>query len=127
MLILICGIPNAGKTTYSKQFKNVLHQDDIGTIDNIVNRIKQIDGDVIIEGYFGTSEIRKQVLSAYHGNANCIFIDISIEESIQRESRHRHPSILRNASMRFETPSLNEGWNKIIIIKGDNYVKSSSK
>ena len=27
-ITLICGLPNAGKTTYSRQFENVIHLDD---------------------------------------------------------------------------------------------------
>lgn len=122
MITMICGLPNAGKTTFSKQYKNALHQDDIGTIENIINAINQIDGDVVIEGYFATCDERKRVISAYNGNAKCIFIDISVEESIRRENRNRHPQMLKNASRFFEPPTLNEGWDEIIIIRGDKKI-----
>lgn len=127
MITMICGLPNAGKTTFSKQYKDALHQDDIGTMDNIINAINQIDGDVVIEGYFGTCDERKRVISAYNGNAKCIFIDISVEESIRRENRNRHPQMLKNASKFFEPPTLNEGWDEIIIIRGENNVERSSR
>lgn len=120
---MICGLPNAGKTTYSKRYEDALHQDEIGTIANIVKAIEQISGDVVIEGYFGTKEERSRVISAYNGNVKCIFIDISIEESIRRENRNRHPQILRNASRFFEPPTLDEGWDEIIIIRGDDNVE----
>lgn len=122
---MICGLPNAGKTTYSKQYENALHQDDIGTIRNIVGVVEQIDGDAVIEGYFGTRDERHKVLSAYKGDVKCIFIDISVEESIKREDRNRHPQILRNASRFFEPPTIDEGWKEIVIIRGDEVERIS--
>lgn len=119
MLTMICGLPNAGKTTYSKRYKNVLHYDEIGTTTNVVKAIEKVNGDVVVEGYFGTSNERKKVISAYGGKKRCIFIDIPLEESIRRENRNRHPQILKNASRFFETPSYSEGWDEIIVI-GDN-------
>ena len=120
MLTLICGLPNAGKTTYSKQYGDVLHQDDIGTTTNCVKAIEQINGDVVIEGFFGTQEARSRVRSAHKGKAKCIFLDISTEESIRRENRNRHPQILKNASRFFEPPSYSEGWDEIIVIGEEN-------
>ena len=116
MLTMICGFPNAGKTTYSKQYSNPLHQDDIGAIDRTIDIIKQIDGDVVIEGYFGTKDARSRVRSAHKGRAKCILLDISVEESIRREDRNRHPQILRNAARFFEPPTYSEGWDEIIVI-----------
>ena len=75
--------------------------------------------DVEIEGYFGTVNERSRVRSAHKGEARCIFIDISVEESIRRENRNRHPQILRNAARFFEPPTLDEGWDEIITIRGD--------
>lgn len=119
MLTMICGLPNAGKTTYSKQFNNVLHQDNIGTISNIVSVIKPMD-DIIIEGYFSRRNERDRVRTAHKGYAKCIFIDISVEESIKRENRNRNPQILRNAARFFEPPTIEEGWDEIIIIRGEH-------
>ena len=118
MLTLICGLPNAGKTTYSKRFDNPLHLDDIGTADNVIDKMKQLNGDVVVEGFFRTSADRKKIRSAYSGDAVCIFIDISVDESIKRENRKRHPSILRNASKKFEPPTLDEGWDEIRVMRG---------
>lgn len=121
MLTMICGLPNAGKTT---RFKDALHQDDIGTIDRIISTIKPMD-DVVIEGYFGRRNERDRVRESHDGYARCIFIDISVEESIRRENRNRHPQILRNASRFFEPPTLDEGWDEIIIIRGDEIERIS--
>lgn len=118
MLTLICGLPNAGKTTFSLQFDKPLHLDEIGTADSVIDMMKQIDGDVVVEGFFGKSDDRRKIRSEYNGEAVCIFIDISVDESIKRENRNRHPGILRNAAMYFEQPTYGEGWNKIIHIGG---------
>lgn len=115
MLTLICGLPNAGKTTH---YADALHQDEIGTIDRIISTIKDMP-DVTIEGYFGTVKERSRVMSAHKDKAKCIFIDISADESIRRENRNRHPQILRNAARFFEPPTLSEGWDEIITIRGD--------
>ena len=121
MLTMICGLPNAGKTTFSKRFANALHQDDIGTLNRVIDVIKQTNGDVVAEGYFGRSEERERVLATQSGWKRCIFIDVTTDESIQREDRNRHPQILRNASMFFEPPTYSEGWDEIIIIRSDSY------
>ena len=121
MLTMICGLPNAGKTTFSKRFANALHQDDIGTLNRVIDAIKQTNGDVVAEGYFGRSEERERVLATQSGWKRCIFIDVTTDESIQREDRNRHPQILRNASSFFEPPTYSEGWDEIIIIRSDSY------
>lgn len=120
MLMLICGIPNAGKTTYSSRFDNALHLDEIGATDKVIGKMRQIDGDVVVEGYFGNAESRRKVRSAYGGEARCVFIDISVDESIKREKRNRHEAILRNASRFFEPPTLDEGWDEIIVIREED-------
>ena len=127
MLTMICGIPNAGKTTFSKRYENALHLDDIGTIDRVVETISGMDGDVIIEGYFGKKESRDRVRAAHKGRSRCIFLDVSIEESIRREDRNRHSQILRNAERFFEPPTYSEGWDEIIIIEENNVESISDK
>lgn len=114
MLTLICGLPNAGKTT---GHPDALHQDEIGTTENVCAAISQIDGDATIEGYFGTHDVRRRVLDAYDGPARCVFIDITVEESIRREDRNRHEAILHNAAQLFEPPTYAEGWDEIEVIR----------
>lgn len=126
MLTMICGLPNAGKTTYSKRFDNTLHQDDIGRINRIVEMIGHKDN-VVIEGYFGRRHERDRVREAHKGYTKCIFLDISVDESIKREDRNRHPQILRNAARFFEPPTYDEGWDEIIIMEDNNDESISNK
>lgn len=93
----------------------------MGTLNHIVEIIEQKNNnDVIIEGYFGTKEDRCKIINAYNGCAKCIFINITVDESIRREDRNRNPQILRNAFKFFEPPTLDEGWEKIIVIEEKN-------
>lgn len=114
MLTLICGLPNAGKTT---GYPDALHQDEIGTTENVCAAISRIDGDATIEGCFPTAKCRRKVREAYRGAARCVFIDISVEESVRREDRNRHETILRNAARFFEPPTYAEGWDEIEVIR----------
>ena len=127
MLTMICGLPNAGKTSLSSKYGNVLHQDEIGTIDRIISAINQMHGDVIIEGYFGRTDERQRIISSYKGKAKCLFIDITVEESIKRENRNRRPQMLRNAARFFEPPTYDEGWDEILVLRGDDNEQRSSR
>ena len=126
MLLLITGLPNAGKTTLSNKYEEVIHQDDIGSIDKICQKVASTDN-AVLEGVFFKTEQRKKIIRAYQGGIKkCIFIDISLDESIKRENRNRHPLILKNAFNHYEPPTLDEGWDEIIIIRGDDNVESIS-
>lgn len=114
MLTLICGIPNAGKTT---RYPDALHLDEIGFIQTARRIVKGISNDVVIEGVFAKPEQRMAIRSAYDGSARCIFIDISADESIRRETRNRPDAILRNAARLFEPPTYAEGWDEIEVIR----------
>lgn len=114
MLTLVCGLPNAGKTT---GYPDALHQDELGAIENVCAAVSQLDGDAVVEGYFPTADGRRRVREAYGGAARCVFIDITAEESIRRERRNRPAGVLRNAARFFEPPTYAEGWDEIQRIK----------
>ena len=120
MLTLICGIPNAGKTT---KYPNALHLDEIGFIQTARELIKNMNEDVIIEGVFAKPEQRKAICTAYNGFTKCIFIDIPINESIRRETRNRPDWLLRNVVEHFEPPTCSEGWDEIEIIKWEENIR----
>lgn len=130
MLVLICGIPNAGKTTYSSRYKNVIHTDDVvpsgrGHHQTVRDMVANED-DVCVEGTFIIARHRKKLAEAYNGNRKvCIWLDTPLDECIKREDRGRGTLITRNCSALFEPPTLDEGWDEIIIIRGD-YEQSSS-
>lgn len=130
MITLICGRCQAGKTTYSKRFENVIHLDTVAIrgrdrypkVLEIVSR--QMD-DIIVEGVYEKAEYRTELLHAYKGfGARCIWIDTPVEVIAERmQSRFSHPHMKQNEYLvvpkHFEPPTYSEGWDEIIILKGD--------
>ena len=115
MLTLICGHSRAGKTTYSQRFDNVIHLDDVHSTSKVISRIRDVVGDVVVEGIYYSPRERKELLSAYKGKGTrCICLDTPKEireERMGRIIKHDYP---------FRIPTLDEGWDEIIIIRGDD-------
>lgn len=110
MLTLICGLPNAGKTTYSQKFQNVLHADDYANIDDLLKLISKNIKNICVEGIFMTQYSRKRLLNVYNGNkTKCIFIDTPLGICLKRENRKRLLQVIRNCSDIFESPTYSEG------------------
>lgn len=114
MLVLICGLPRAGKTTYSKQFENkykVLHLDNT-TIKNVRDTVSQTTDDIVVEGVFHESILRKHLVSRYKGNyKKCIWLDTPTEI---KQTRYKYKKCLE---FPFEPPTYEEGWDEIIVLK----------
>lgn len=129
-MILICGLPNAGKTTYSIQFPNVIHFDDIPhktakqQFIQCNQLVAEADEDIVVEGVYNTSKRRKELLEACKNKQHkvCIWIDTPIEECIERELKYRQRSIniIYSHNRFFEPPTYDEGWDEIIIVKGQS-------
>ena len=117
MLTLICGMPNAGKTTYSKQFANVIHLDDVGRPSKVADMVRGMTGDVVVEGVFGMPRNRMRLVDAYDGPTRCIFLDVPFDEILRREDRGRAEWLLRNAAKHFTPPAHDEGWDEIEVIR----------
>lgn len=121
MMTLIMGQPNAGKTTYSKRFENVIHLDDLPSprFTNCQKIVTDGNVDIVVEGIYNTVERRKRLLGAsqHHDRKVCIWLDTSDEERIRRG--------VRLPTQNLEPPSLDEGWDEIIRI-GDIYEQSSN-
>lgn len=124
MLTLICGLPNAGKTTYSSKYDTVIHFDDIprkgGQFENCNKRASEVKGDVCVEGVYNSARRRKQLLEAckHQDRKVCIWIDTPLEECIRRECEYRkRPIGMVHAHRKsFEPPTLEEGWDEVIVI-----------
>lgn len=130
MLTLIIGVPNAGKTTFSKNFKNVLHADEIRPTKEVpfmkavCNAVSEADA-ICVEGLFMTARHRRPVVEAYKGNDEkvCVWLNYPLEECIAREDRGRKEALVRDSHMVFEPPTYEEGWDRIVIITGDEMTK----
>lgn len=120
-MILICGIPNAGKTTYSERYENVIHFDRIlGRYrwDKVVEAVKQ-DNSVVVEGVYGKASERKRLVEASVEPSTCIWLDTPLDVCVDRErnGRNRSENMVIWASEDFEEPTYDEGWYEIIRIK----------
>lgn len=114
MLTLICGHSRAGKTTYSQRFDNVIHLDDTHSTRKVREKVGRVVGDVVVEGIYYNPIDRVALLEAYRGEGTrCICLDTPREVREQRMGhaiRHDYP---------FRIPAYSEGWDEIIVIRGD--------
>ena len=121
MMILVCGMPRAGKTTYSKRFKDipVVHADECHTFSNLLKTIKRHE-DVVVDGIFHEPFNRKSLLQHRPNEySKCIWLDTPIEV---RKSRQGYSTF---SPRHFKPPTFEEGWDEIIIIRGEDDVKRS--
>ena len=127
MLTLICGLPNAGKTTYSAQFENVIHTDDVpcvkghGHMRTVCEMITGKTEDVCVEGLFPTRHSRRMLIHAAGDTyKKCIWLNTPADECIRRENRGRNKCIVTNSQQIFQPPTYEEGWDEIIILGEQN-------
>lgn len=113
MLTLICGMPRAGKTTYSRQFDNVIHLDGL-SYHAVKRKVAEALGDIVVDGVYAHPQNRKSLIAAYNGKGKrCIWLDTPLEVRRTRPMWHPCPE------MEFEPPTLDEGWDEIIRIRND--------
>lgn len=119
-LVLICGRPRAGKTTYSKRYADVLHLDSFGHIPNnyatLLEHLPQ--GDVVVDGIYNTPELRTELLQRFDGRKVCIWLDTPLEVIRGRYPKHIK---LNNFPYPFEPPTMDEGWDEIIRTSGTSH------
>ena len=121
-MTLIIGLPNAGKTTYSQRYTNVLHLDDFpwNRWLNCNEAVRQSDGNVVVEGIYNLRCRRERLLEAVAGkNVRnvCIWLDTPQDECLRREDRGRDARTITDI---FQPPTLDEGWDEIIRITGNS-------
>ena len=118
-MILICGLPNSGKTTYSQRFDNVLHLDDFprSKFLNCNKAVAEADGDIVVEGIYNTKCRRNLLLQSAKGRKVCIWIDTPYEVCLDRCQTEEQKRIVNIAMDMFQEPTLDEGWDEIIIVK----------
>lgn len=113
MLTLICGLPRAGKTTYSKQYDNVIHLDGLG-YHKVNDIIQYVTNDIVVEGVYNMPIFRSKLVEKYKGKGtHCIWLDTPLEVRKQR------PMWSTSINMDFIPPTYDEGWDRITILKGE--------
>lgn len=128
MITLICGVGRAGKTTYSKNFENVIHLDEMGHKPyRYMNVIDALDeGDVVVEGIYENACMRAELAQAYNGNGKrCIWLNTPKETVIARARETGTP--ISVSHFRFEPPTYEEGWDEIVVIRGDDEQRINRK
>lgn len=113
---LICGTPNAGKTTYSARFENAFHYDDMRKQGIRIKDVLKAD-DVVVEGLFETAEARRRLVRMASRPCTCIWLNTPLDVCLKRENRGRGLGMIRHHHSIFEPPTYEEGWDEIIIIK----------
>ena len=123
MITLICGLPNAGKTTFSNRFDNVIHRDECDGLNRIEfeRKVAETEGDVYADAVCNSRQSRAGFLDSVRHRTDkkvCIWIDTPLEVCIERENayRKRPTSMVIEHARRFEPPTLDEGWDEIIRI-----------
>ena len=115
MITLICGLPRAGKTTYSNRFDDVIHLDNSGGYGGVNRRLQHKEGDIVVEGVYNTKSQRESLLRAYKGKGTrCIYLDTPQEVRKTRQGWDKF------CDYPFEEPSLDEGWDEILVLREDN-------
>lgn len=125
MLTLICGLPNAGKTTYSSKYNTVIHFDDCprkgDQYANCNRRASRVKGDVCVEGVYNSARRRKELLQAcaHQDRKVCIWLDTDVDECVRREKEYRKRPIclVLSHNKTLEPPTLEEGWDEVVVIK----------
>ena len=123
-MILICGIPNAGKTTYSQRYSDVIHFDEVSggrRRRQIVVEMVEKNPSVCVEGVYKTVNERIALVNASSKHNICIWITTPIDVCIDREinGRNRSVHMVQWAYEGFEPPTYDEGWDEIYILKND--------
>ena len=136
-IILICGIPNAGKTQYSKRFDNVVHYDGLNMTtrqcyEHIIDLAKNTDRDICIDGMYDEKWRRVELLDAIRDKPCkkiCVWMNTPIDTCLERERnyRKRPDSLVKHYAKVFEPPTMDEGWNKILEIQGGDIYGSISE
>ena len=126
-MVLICGIPNAGKTTFSKKYENVIHVDDFAKIRKergdkkltLGDFVAEASEDICVEGVMWRKANRESLVKRCGKKRKvCIWLDTPLEICIERETRGRSRVFFEHEYAHFEPPTYSEGWDEIIIIHG---------
>lgn len=122
-MTLICGLPNAGKTTFSGRYSKVLHLDDFppSKFLNCNEAVRQSEDDVVVEGIYNIRCRRERLLEVAKGRKVCIWIDTPLEECLRREGKSEH--VVRVGAEMFQPPTYDEGWDEIIIIRNNEEIR----
>lgn len=147
MFIAMCGIPASGKSTLSTKlaskysikiyhfdnYPNAFHpekyKDALYQMWGDITKELQKGNDVICDNVHTTKRKRTDILNAISGipcKKICVVLTTPLEECLKRNvnRKTRLPDfVLHDMHNKFEPPSLDEGWDEIIIINNDKDIE----
>lgn len=130
ILLVLCGSPGSGKTTLSKQITekqntNRLSFDEMRCLQHkelIQPTLKALQSNnVVVDSVFSRISQRKLILEATK-NIDCkrilIYMTTPLEECVRRNAQRPNSLpefMIRDIYNSFEIPTLDEGWDEIIL------------
>ena len=76
--------------------------------------------DVCVEGTYLAARQRRRLSSAYKGGGKvCIWMDTPLDVCIARENRGRKEGLHIMCAQAIQPPTLDEGWDEIVVVKPD--------
>ena len=139
-LFIFCGCAGAGKTTLSKVLTNEyqairLSFDEMECfkyselLPHIIKSIRE-NKNVVVDALFSRTSQRKLILEATKG-IDCkrilIYMNTPLGECIRRNVQRPNPLpefMIRDIYNSVEFPTLDEGWDEIIVINNDEDIKN---
>ena len=122
-MILITGIPDAGKTTYSARYpaSKVVHFDEIigrHRYERVALAVQK-DPHLVVEGVYGKASKRAELVKASCVRNTCIWLKTPLDECLKRETegRNRSGHMVIWANDDYEPVTYAEGWDEIIVIE----------
>lgn len=123
---LICGLPNAGKTTYSEQFDNVFHLDDFDCrtfkkkFDMCNKTSSKSETDVYVEGCYHRKSLRKEFIETFKDwKKVCIWFNTPLDVCLSRCEKARSEMVVLSINKAFQEPTKDEGWDELIVLDYD--------
>lgn len=140
-VVILCGLPGSGKSTWAKKnypFWEYINQDELGSRDACLSKMRQ----ALQAGLFvvvDRTNINKKQRSYFidlalgfgADSVDCVVLQVNEEECVGRiATRKNHATIKETMSLDkmkeivykfnrdFEMPSLDEGFNSILITRG---------
>lgn len=127
MIIFITGLPNSGKSYFTKNIKNCIHLDNY-IVDgyhgnhphkDIDDMLKQYQN-VFIEGILPMPGQRKIFFHKYFKhNIICVYLDTDKDIIFSRNTRYTK-EVLQQFFNCFNPPQLNEGYLSLVTIKNND-------
>ena len=131
-LYVLCGVPGSGKTTYAKQLSEdktivKLSYDELRCPSQLefarLIRKELRNGKSVVADTVNNSVFNRKLILDFIKDIECnkvlVFLDTALDDCLTRNNlreKPMNPNIIKCIHKSFQTPTLDEGWDEIIII-----------